>query len=203
MLLRPIHELQDTDIAQHAFEVLKNTNIQRVHLLGRRGPAQASFTTKELRELTTLSNCKTFVLRSDLTLGDASEAEIKKERGKKRLVELLQKAQVVEDFSQTTDQITDKAAFIHFFCNPSSFIGQSHVKGVKVERTKLEGPPEQQKAIGTGHFSEITCDLVFRSVGYKSVPLEDVPFDKKLGIIPNTGGRVISNNGLYVCGWVL
>jgi ferredoxin--NADP+ reductase len=54
ILARPVDELRRTDIAQHALDALAGSRIRDIHLVGRRGPVQAKFTPKELRELGTL-----------------------------------------------------------------------------------------------------------------------------------------------------
>ncbi|CAL4094654.1 unnamed protein product, partial [Meganyctiphanes norvegica] len=67
----------------------------------------------------------------------------------------------------------------------------------------LEGDKENQWAIKTDENEKIDCGLILRSIGYKSTQIDaDLPFDKKMGIIPNKGGRVIDHPGLYVSGWV-
>ena len=67
-------------------------------------------------------------------------------------------------------------------------------------------------AEGTGEFETIPCSMVLRSVGYRGVPLPDVPFNERRGTIPNEFGRVVTRvdedghgeqvvTGEYVVGW--
>ena len=56
ILLRPVEDLQTTDIADHALSELRGSSVQNVHIVGRKGPFQAQFSGKELRELLSLSN---------------------------------------------------------------------------------------------------------------------------------------------------
>ena len=51
MLTLGADELQATDTADHALDALRESAIEEVVVLGRRGPAQAAFTSAELREL--------------------------------------------------------------------------------------------------------------------------------------------------------
>ncbi|KAK1265425.1 hypothetical protein QJS04_geneDACA019408 [Acorus gramineus] len=72
------------------------------------------------------------------------------------------------------------------------------------------GTPGKQSAIGTGQFEDHQCGLVLKSIGYRSVPVEGLPFDDSRGVVPNINGRVLSDkqhnniieNGLYVSGWL-
>ena len=62
--------------------------------------------------------------------------------------------------------------------------------------------------MGTGVFESIEAGLVFRSVGYRGIPIPDVPFDERKGLIPNAAGRVLRPQGCetgtteYVVGWI-
>src|SRR5579884_3719350 len=64
-------ELAKTDIADHALQVLRQSNIREVVMLGRRGPAQASFTNPELREFGKLTGVDVIVDPQDLQLDHA------------------------------------------------------------------------------------------------------------------------------------
>jgi ferredoxin/flavodoxin---NADP+ reductase len=53
----------------------------------------------------------------------------------------------------------------------------------------------------------IECGLVLRSVGYRAVPLPDVPFDERYFVLPNERGRVLTSDGtpltgVYAVGWI-
>src|ERR1700757_2736680 len=51
ILARDPAELEQTDIPEPVMDALRASKVREVHVIGRRGPAQAKFTTKELREL--------------------------------------------------------------------------------------------------------------------------------------------------------
>ena len=53
----------------------------------------------------------------------------------------------------------------------------------------------------------IQAGLVLRSVGYRAVPLPDVPFDERAYVLPNVEGRVLGADGeplpgVYTVGWI-
>ena len=46
ILAKSVDELRETDIADHALELLAQSKVKNIYMIGRRGPAQAKFTTK-------------------------------------------------------------------------------------------------------------------------------------------------------------
>lgn len=209
MFLKPVDELKNTDITQNALEVLQSSTVQRVYLLGRRGPVQAAFTNAELREIMTVNNCTTYLLQKDLELDEASQKELSEHRQKKRMMELFtKKATIVKEEEEIKDLPGKKSLIIRFFYSPLRVLrtDSATLSGIELERNRLEGEPGSLKAVGTGETRTLHCDVVFRSIGYKGVALPQVPFDDKRGIVPNEKGRVIGPNGiipgLYVSGWL-
>ncbi|XP_057751131.1 NADPH:adrenodoxin oxidoreductase, mitochondrial isoform X2 [Arachis stenosperma] len=212
ILLRPTAELATTDIANYALAALEESSIRKVYLVGRRGPAQAACTAKELREILGIRNVDISIQEVDLRLTPADEEELKSNRIKRRVHELLSKAAA----KPRTAGLNQRELHFVFFRKPDSFQESEdrtgHVSGVHFEKTVLKGDgPEKQIAIGTGEFEDIKCGLVLKSIGYKSVPVDGLPFDHKKGIVPNFRGRVLSDTsgdptlleeGLYVCGWL-
>ncbi|KAG2377541.1 hypothetical protein C9374_009057 [Naegleria lovaniensis] len=215
ILARPVSTLKPYDVTSQAMHVLENFNSNLKHILvvGRRGPVQIAATTKELRELIKL-NC----LYADPTqiqdeyLDEISKEQLHKEgRVKQRLIQLLQTAVVKPSLPDNT-----KLVELVFFRSPVEFLPKkddpSRIGSIKFEITKLEKDPNgdlEPKAVGTGIFEEIECDLVFKSIGYKSVNVDpEIPFDLKKGVVVNEHGRVVnpqtkhSIGGVYVCGWL-
>lgn len=93
VLLRSPDDLARTDIASHAVRALRNSGVKEVHLLGRRGPAQAAFTPKELREMLNLEGVAVHIHPEGcLDLSPACQEEIAGNRIKRRVVEVLSKA---------------------------------------------------------------------------------------------------------------
>ncbi|ETN24354.1 hypothetical protein PPTG_00720 [Phytophthora nicotianae INRA-310] len=214
ILTKKVDELATTDIAAHAVEALRNSGIKKVFLVGRRGSAQAAFTMKEIRELTKLKGVACIVDPGDLTrsMTAASEQEIKEQRARKRMNDLLVKA--AEQFESAGD--AERVVQIKFLSSPVEILADekdpARVGAIRVEKTKLEGEPNQQRAVGTGEFEDIPCNLVLRSIGYKSLPIEaDIPFDNRRHVVSNDQGRVVTTSsngekqpmvGLYCTGWV-
>ncbi|GMF10590.1 unnamed protein product [Phytophthora lilii] len=214
ILTKSVDELAATDIATHAVEALRHSGINKVFLVGRRGSAQAAFTMKEIRELTKLDGVACVVDPEDLkrSMTPASEQEIKEQRARKRMNDLLGKA--AEQFENAGD--AKRVVQIKFLSSPAEILPDENdptrVGAIRVEKTRLEGEPNQQRAVGTGEFEEIPCNLVLRSIGYKSLPIEaDVPFDGRRHVVSNEQGRVVTTSvsgekklvvGLYCTGWV-
>jgi NADPH-dependent glutamate synthase beta subunit-like oxidoreductase len=79
------------------------------------------------------------------------------------------------------------------FCPLRAAPADWQVQAVRVERTRLVSDPERGAvAVGTDEFEEYPVQLVLKSIGYKSLPLEGVPFDTKRGVVPNAAGRVLA-----------
>ncbi|XP_020875205.1 NADPH:adrenodoxin oxidoreductase, mitochondrial isoform X2 [Arabidopsis lyrata subsp. lyrata] len=215
ILLRPTTELASTDIARHALSVLEESSIRKVYLIGRRGPVQAALTAKELREVLGIKNLRIRIKETDLSLTPADEEEMKNSRARKRIYELLSKAAAAAAGTSEADPDQRELHFV-FFRQPDRFLEsderKGHVSGVNLEKTILESVGSgKQIAVGTGEFEDLNCSMVLKAIGYKSVPINGLPFDHKKGVVPNVRGRVVSQTsgdisqtepGLYVCGWL-
>ncbi|XP_031100660.1 NADPH:adrenodoxin oxidoreductase, mitochondrial-like isoform X2 [Ipomoea triloba] len=214
VLLRSTFELAKTDISSHALAALEESCIRKVFVVGRRGPVQASFTAKELREILGIKNLYIHIEEADLHKTPADEEVLKNNRINRRIHELLSKAAI-----STAPYPTPGQRELHFvfFRKPERFLESDarsgHVAGVKFERTIIREDvgSGKQIAVGTGQFDDLECRLVLKSIGYKSVCVEGLPFDPQNGIVPNIRGRVLSDStgdltevekGLYVCGWL-
>ncbi|MGL4611654.1 MAG: FAD-dependent oxidoreductase [Trueperaceae bacterium] len=199
ILAKSVDELRTTDIADHALDVLKNSKVTDIYMLGRRGPAQAKFTTKELRELGELENADIVVNPTELELSEASVASIADDPGMKKNIEILQ------EFSRKPLEGKPRRVHIRFLVSPVELLGDNNVKELKLERNRLD---DSLNALGTGEFETLPMEMVLRSVGYKGVALHDVPFDTKRGVIPHHEGRVLDAPGgnpvigEYVAGWI-
>ena len=200
------NEMEKTDIADYALEKLAESGIREIHMLGRRGPAQAAFTNPELRELENLEDADLLTLADEaepdsLTL---EELERKPDRTARTKIELIKKA------SQKAPS-KSKKIIIRFLVSPIEIIAgeDNRVKSVKVVKNRLYRSDDGSlRPKPTGETEEIPADLVFRSVGYRGIPLQGVPFDDSRGVIPNEKGRVLDKtggkplSGLYATGWI-
>lgn len=203
ILARSADELRATDIATHALEQLAESRVKDVILLGRRGPAQARFTTKELRELGELDNADVIVEPSELELDLYSRMEAESDRNVQRNL------QVLEEFRSLPRAGKPRRVHLRFLRSPVQLEGNGRLERVRLERNELAGAPGLgMSAVGTGEFEEIDAGLLFRSVGYRGTALPHVPFDAKAAVIPNHQGRVLSEPGgsavpgVYAVGWI-
>ncbi len=202
ILAKTVDELSSTDITAHALEVLAESKIREVRMVGRRGPVQAAFTPVELKELGELADCDVFVNPQDLILNDASRAELEvlKWRDAKKNLDYL------TGFAAKSPRGCSRRLAIDFYRSPKELRGTGAVEEVLMERNALSGEAGAQRAVGTGQTETVACGAVFRSVGYRGVAIAGVPFDEKAGIMPNIEGRVMKDGvqvpGLYATGWI-
>jgi ferredoxin--NADP+ reductase len=182
-------EFAGSDIVGHALDALKASNIRTVTIVGRRGPHQIMMTPKELGELMHLERATPRVDPADLPdLGDDAILE----PGLRKSVTHLRSFAAIPESERA-----DKAIEIDFdmFASPVRLTGDGRVSGVEVERTVVEAG----RAVGTGETYTIAADLVVACIGYRSSPIEGVPFDERAGRFANDEGRILP--GLYCVGW--
>jgi ferredoxin--NADP+ reductase len=200
ILAKSVDELKTTDIAAHALEALAESRVREIHLVGRRGPAQAAFTPMELKEMGELALCQPVVSPESLVLNPVSEAELT-DNSVHRNIELL------NEFAALSDRGAARRMYFRFLESPLEISGNGRVGSIVLGKNRLAGTePFKQWAEGTGESVSLPCDLVFRSIGYRGIPMPGVPFDEKRGLIPNVEGRVKGPEGvvagLYVAGWI-
>ncbi|XP_970322.1 NADPH:adrenodoxin oxidoreductase, mitochondrial [Tribolium castaneum] len=196
LLLSPIDKLKSTDITEHSLATFAQSRIKQVHLIGRRGPLQVSFTTKELRELLNLPNCCPIWRPEDMQ--NVPEIVPKLVKPRKRLTELM-----VDKFqNRQTPKLDDKQLAMIFHRSPKEFTGSEKVESIKLQINRLEGDDLlDKKAVPTQQDETIATSLVVASIGYKSVQADgDIPFNSQLGVVENQYGKV--GKGLYTAGWV-
>ena len=183
--------LATTDIADHALAVLRHSRVRRVTLLGRRGPAQASFTNPELREFGRLEGVCAEVDGAELELDAASEGSLEGNAVRTRNMATLR------GYAGSVCEDGDRVVRFRFLVSPLEIVGDGgRVAGVKIERNRLVAQEDgYMRAEGTGEMEIVPCGMVIRSVGYRGAPLPGVPFDKRRGIVPNEGGRVVGVGG--------
>lgn len=206
ILAAPIEYLRATDIADHALEALAASRIERVILLGRRGPAQAAFTTKELREFGAMDKVDVVVAEREITLDPLTEHHIAANADRTRDANIS----VMRELSQRAPTGDGRRVELRFLASPVRLIGTGRVEAIEVEANTLHQADDGQlRPRGTGETETIPVDLVFRAIGYMGVPLAGVPFDAWSGLIPSVEGRVIDPArdqepvvGEYVAGWI-
>jgi len=202
ILAKTVDELKHTDISQHALDVLAESKIREIHVIGRRGPMQAKFTHLELRELGELEETDPVVSAGDLVLNAASQAELenKSNRANIKNFETLQK------FAARPAPSKRRRCFFHFLKGPKEIKGDGHVERLVLALNQLKGEPNNQWAEETGETEELDCGLLFRSIGYRGIAMPGVPFNDKRGVFSNQGGRITEGDniipGMYTAGWI-
>ena len=197
-------ELARTDIADHALDALRHSQVREVVMLGRRGPAQGKFTSVELKELGRLDGVDVVVDPKDLVLDQASEADAQASRVASRNLEILR------DLAAREPAGSGRRLLLSFLASPIEILeAEGRVRAVRVERNRLvKTDSGYVRSEGTGEVRTLNAGLVLRSVGYRGVPLPDVPFDDDRYLIPNRTGRVLDGPdgsaipGEFVAGWI-
>jgi len=179
-------EFVGSDIVAHAFSMLGNSAIRSIHILGRRGPHQIAMTPKELGELAHLEDAVPRVELDDFP-PELDDALL--EPGQRKSVTHLR------DFARL-EADKRKTILFDFFAKPVRIEGEGKVERLIVERTMLD---ERKAAIGTGETYEIPCGLIVSCIGYKTPPIEGVPYEEDRGRFANHEGVI--GEGLYAVGW--
>lgn len=197
VLAKTADELRSTDLPDHVLDVLASSRVEEVHMIGRRGPAQAKFTTKELRELGELTNADVIVRADELQLDEASQAAVERQPSVRRNVEALQA------WAERQPAGRPRRLYLRFLLRPAQVLGQERVAGVRLDRCRLDGTGN---AVPTGEQCDLEAQMLLRSVGYHGLSLAGLPFDETTGVVPNAAGRVLRDGvpapGEYVAGWI-
>jgi ferredoxin--NADP+ reductase len=182
ILLKDPEQLVHTDIPQAVLEVLRTSAVTDVHIIGRRGPEHAKFTPKELKELGELADVDVVLDSGVIPADDPPGARPPVRRN----------LAVLREWASRESAGARKRLHLHFGAKPVAVLGSSAVTGLQLEVS--------------GGTEEVPCQLVLRSIGYRSLPLPDVPFDPDSGTIPSDSSRVVRDGqaqpGEYVVGWV-
>jgi ferredoxin/flavodoxin---NADP+ reductase len=203
ILAREPHELRETDVSQPVLDALMASKVREVHMIGRRGPAQAKFTTKELRELGELPGVDVVVETGEADL-DAFDPTGESARLAAQDRHVRGNYAVIKDWAERRPSGSGRRLTVRFWLRPVEIHGTERVSALTLERTRLDAAG---KLIGTGETETLDVQMVLRSVGYQSVPLPGVPFDERSSIVPNVEGRVTGPDGSalpgeYVAGWL-
>jgi ferredoxin/flavodoxin---NADP+ reductase len=199
-------ELGRTDIADHALAALRESRIEEIVVLGRRGPAQAAFTSAELRELGNLDGVDIRVDPAEVELDPVSSRWLAEEGTftARKNVELLREFAARPERADAARRIE-----LRFLRSPAEIRGDGRVEAIDVRRNEIVRSDDgslRARALDEA-LETIDCGLVLRSVGYRAVPLPDVPFDERYFVLPNERGRVLTSDGaplpgVYAVGWI-
>ena len=199
-------ELECTDTAEHAIDALADNGIKEILVLGRRGPAQAAFTNPELRELGEMADADIDVDPAEVELDELSREYLESDEAD---ITTRKNVEIFTEFSRREPEGKPRRIVLRFLRSPVEIQGEGKVERIVVARNELHR--DEAGAIrprDTGERETIDCGIVFRSIGYKGIGLEGVPFDDRRGVIPNEGGRVTDPEtgepipGQYAVGWI-
>ncbi|MEV5835912.1 FAD-dependent oxidoreductase [Nocardia sp. NPDC052112] len=197
ILVSDVATLARTDIADHALEALAASRIREVVVVGRRGPAQAAYTTPELIGLGQLRNVDVH-----------AELDGVGTRGQLDAATQL-KTRLTAELATRPVDAANRRIRLRFFRSPVAILGEKAVTAVELAHNE---PFEDDNGIAgiraTGGLDTLDCGLVLTSVGYRAAPVPGLPYRESNGTIPNEHGRVIDPvsgelaRGVYVAGWV-
>ena len=199
ILLRTRAELEKTDIAAHALDALVHSQVREVFVLGRRGPAQAAFTSGELEELGELESADPVVDPAELADGAVTGEE--SHRGNLALL---------RGYAARAPRPGAKKLHLRFLVSPIEVLADPSgaVSGLALERNRLEERPDGSlAAVGTGQVEVLEAGMVLPAVGFAAQRIAGVPYDEKARIIANVDGRVVDAvtrtvvPDEYVVGW--
>jgi ferredoxin--NADP+ reductase len=207
ILCRTPEELARTDIADYALAALSQSKIKEVYILGRRGPAQAAFTNPEIKELGAMADADITVLPEEVELDSLSKTalEASQDRTTRKKIEIIQSYAKREAITKS------RLLNLRFLISPVELFGNEAGQVVSMRLVKNELYATEAGTLRpkpTDQFERIPVDLVFRSVGYRGVPLPGVPFNDSWGVILNQMGRVLNPDtqepvvGEYTAGWI-
>jgi len=205
MLVLPRAELEATDTADYAIEALAASAVEEVVIVGRRGPAQAAFTNPELRELGELTDADVAIDPAELEV-DQHSARMIEHEGE---LTARRNVEIMREFAARPPQGKTKRVTLRFLRSPVAIHGEQRAESIELVRNELHhGGDGSMRAQATGEHEVLDAGLVFRSIGYRGVPIDGVPFDEWHGTVPNQEGRVVdpheqhSVDGVYVVGWI-
>ena len=214
LLSDPSH-LKSTDIPEYALDALLRNRVKSVHVVGRRGPMQASFTIKEVREIINTPDVDFAKISRSLLPSDLSSLP----RPRRRIAELLTKSG-----KSLEGESARKQCSFDFLLSPEQFSGSdsdpTKLSSVTLRRNtydsviNLADPSARVSTMLAEEPLVMPAATAFRSIGYKAEPLPGmaelgIPFELRNGTIPNQSGRVVASEpgphvvpGVYAAGWV-
>ncbi len=207
ILCRTPEELAQTDIADYALDALHRSRVRQVFIVGRRGPAQAAFTNAEIKELGELAGADLVVKPEEAELDQLSKAQLEDggDTGLDRKVAMIQQ------FATAQRQGKARTLTIRFLVSPVALGGDDAggVTRMRLVRNSLHRVEDGTlRPRPTDVHEDLDVDMVFRSVGYRGVPIPGLPFHDAWGVVPNEQGRVVDPatgeplTGIYVSGWI-
>ena len=208
LINKDLNKLSTTDIPSKVLDSLKSSTVNHVDLIGRRSLKEVAFTAKETREMMNLENVFYKPLMKENQVEDVikfnDEHDNSKEwRAKKRILSLI------KDGSKHKEQGGGYSWSLKFLKSPVAYIHDEtneRLKSIKFSVNELINVDGKPAAKISDKTVEEDYDIVIESIGYKSLPISDIPFDKKRNVIKNVNGRVVDDENnviqnVYSTGW--
>lgn len=196
ILVKSPESLSATDMPAHVLDVLRNSSVVDVHVLGRRSAAFAAFTTKELREFGELDGVDVTVSADDVFFGPSSEAHLSENKVAARNVDVLREWL---DKSRSAP----KCVHFHFSSKPVSIHGDTEIDSLRISRMR---ETESGEYVEADESYDLPVQAVVRSVGYRGQAVGDLPFDSGRGVLQHVDGRLVADGkpltGQYAVGWI-
>ncbi|ALE74774.1 ferredoxin [Pseudonocardia sp. EC080610-09] len=196
--------LAGTDTSAHALTALRDSAVREVVVLGRRGPAQAAFTTPEILALGDLPGIDVVVDPAEIELDEVTAARLEREPDPV----LALKLDALRELAGREPGGAGRRIVLRFLTGPDEILGEKRVEGVRVARNTAVADGDRVAARPTGETEDLDCGLVLTSVGYRGARIPGVPFDEQRGVLPNDDGRVTDPDtgeavtGVYTAGWI-
>jgi ferredoxin--NADP+ reductase len=195
ILLKRPADLESTDMPQHVLDTLRESQLQEVHLLGRRGPAAAAWTTKELAQLGELAGVAVCLDPEDL-VPEPSDAGVP--AGDKAPA---RKLKILSELAAAPADQGGRRLHLHFFSRPHVIAGTPDgVRGITIVKSRTYDGGQTDTTVRV-----IPADLVVRAAGYRVSGLPGLPAGSA-NLVPNEEGRVVradeTATGEYVAGWL-
>lgn len=206
ILSRTPEELAQTDIADYALERLRHSQVREVYMLGRRGPAQAAFTNPEIKELGELEDVHVTISPDEAAPDLLSQQALEQEDDRVA----LKRIEILKEYAARSRKGQSRTIHLRFLVSPVEIRGSSgHVEAMQLVRNELYASDVGTlRPRPTDRFEELEIGLMFRSIGYKGLPISDIPFNAKWGVILNEKGRILESDsstplvGEYTAGWI-
>ena len=115
---------------------------------------------------------------------------------------------ILREFAAREPAGKPRRIVLRFRVSPVAMLGEERVEGVEIVHNELVPDGKGSvRAQATDERETLSCELVFRSVGYRGLPCPGLPFDEGSGTMPNEGGRVLGEDGaplagVYCAGWI-
>lgn len=199
-------ELVKSDMPEYAIEALRNSAIEEIVILGRRGHLQAAYHRPELEEFEHLEGVEVVVEGEELLSEDDPQYAELDWTNRKKLDTLHRLVGRKVEHPR-------KRIVLYFLASPTEVRGTDKAEQLQIVRNELVSDGEGKlSARPTGETLSLEAGLIMRAIGFRARPFPGLPFDSDRSVMRNQSGRVTdmaADNGdervvpgVYVTGWL-